>query len=450
LLPPNDPAIAGSLNNLGRIFLGEHRYVDARKALEESLHVYWASLSADHPRVLEGQALLKFADSAEASNNRFVKVFDVLDSGYRSWPFPAFGLIFVGIGIIIFAFPRIIKATGIPYFDLKSPLRKIFRYVFLGFAILWTAIAFFGTYSQYLRHKALAQGNSCGVVEGPVEHFVPMPITGHAEESFSVRGIPFRYSDFIVTDGFNNTSSHGGPIKSDSYVRICYDPAGNIILRLEIRDFKGELKDYAKIGGFFPSSGEIQKDIAENTKNPAINPPWYSNLFIVLYILDFVATYALFVPYLRTFFRLKTTARNDCAIARPLEPERKIKLRNSTIYWDTENQTIWLRPRGFNLFQVPLTVAALKVDALGKSVIESEIRFSSGFPVVMILFLWTAYRVFSGTMPADPRLPLPTLFVGLAGLMFLISGFFMLGQYQSRMEKLIDDALAELGTSPAR
>jgi hypothetical protein len=32
-------------------------------------------------------------------------------------------------------------------------------------------------------------------------------------------------------------ASHGGPIGADSYVRICYDPKSNTILRLEIRDF---------------------------------------------------------------------------------------------------------------------------------------------------------------------------------------------------------------------
>jgi len=59
-----------------------------------------------------------------------------------------------------------------------------------------------------------------------------MPYTGHADESFNVAGVHFRYSDFGATDAFNNTASHGGPITKDSYVRICYDPSGNAILRL--------------------------------------------------------------------------------------------------------------------------------------------------------------------------------------------------------------------------
>src|SRR5712672_2359817 len=156
------------------------------------------------------------------NNDNFVKVFDIVDSGFRNWTFSAFGLIFVVVGIIIFVFPRIIKAIGIPNLNFESKSRTFFRYSFLGFAILWTAGTFFATYSVHLRHKALAEQNRCRVVEGTVEHFVPMPHSGHAQESFSVAGVPFRYSDFTITDGFNNTSSHGGPIRSNSYVRICY------------------------------------------------------------------------------------------------------------------------------------------------------------------------------------------------------------------------------------
>jgi len=91
---------------------------------------------------------------------------------------------------------------------------------------------------------------------------------------------------------------HGGPIKGDSYVRICYDPSGNVILRLYIRDFKGELKDYSKVRNIFPSREDFQKAFK---KDPAGAMPWYGDVFIVLYILDFIGIYALFVPYLRTF-----------------------------------------------------------------------------------------------------------------------------------------------------
>jgi tetratricopeptide (TPR) repeat protein len=440
LLPPNHMGIAGGLDNLGRIYLGERRYSDARQAFEESLRIYGASLPADHLRVVQNQTLLKRVDAAEQAAGHFFKVFDVLDSGFKDWTFSAFGLIFVAIGSVIFFFPNLIRAAGIPYLNVQSRLRTFSRYGFIGFAILWTSITFFATYSQYLRHRALAQENRCRAVEGAVEHFVPMPYGGHAQESFSVDGVPFRYSDFIVTDGFNNTSSHGGPINSDSYVRICYDPSGGAILRLEIRDFKGEIKDYAKAQSIFPKPADIQKI---NGKNVAISFPWYSNLFFVLYILDFVGIYVLYLPYIGTFFRLKTATVRDCSIPATLEVGRKVNLRNSKVSWDIESRTIWLRPRGFNLVQIPLMVAKLSSDDSRASITAYEIRFSSGFPVVIAVFLWTAYHLFSATMPANANLPSPALFVGIAAALFLIVGFFNLRIFRSRMDSLVEDVLSE-------
>ena len=181
LLPPNDLSIAGGLNNLGRIYLGERRYSDAREAFEESLRIYTSSLSRDHPRIFQGQALLKRVDNAKSAADHFVKVFDVLNSGFRDWTFPALGLVFVAIGVVILLFPNIIAATGIPYLNVRSTSQIIFRYGFVGFAILWTAISFFATYSEHVRHKALVQENRCRIVEGPVERFVPMPYSGHAQ-----------------------------------------------------------------------------------------------------------------------------------------------------------------------------------------------------------------------------------------------------------------------------
>lgn len=380
-------------------------------------------------------------ENGSLAEHRFVKVFDVGDAGYRDWTFPAFGLIFVVIGVIVFAFPNIMKATGIPYLNFKSKQSAFFRYSVVTFAVLWAAVAFWGTYAEHLRHKRLVQENRCRVVEGPVEHFVPMPVAGHASETFTVAGVRFSYSDFIVTNGFNNTAAYGGPINSNSYVRICYDPNHNAILRLEIRDFKGELRDYhSAFRNLFPTPRDGQKIVVPNRQ---ANIPWYSNLFVVLYILDFIAIQILFVPYLKTFIRVATTARN-CVISIRLEASRKVKLRNGLILLDAETRTIWLRPRGFNRFRISLMVAALKLDAQGKSIIGDEIRFSSGFPIIVLLFFWTAYEFFSATMPSVSGMPSPARFVGIPALFFLIVGFIHIRMLRSRMKILVEDALAEL------
>ncbi len=55
---------------------------------------------------------------------------------------------------------------------------------------------------------------------------------GHDTERFDVNGINFSYSDYMVTGGFNVTSSHGGPVREGLAVRICYKDGE--ILRLEV------------------------------------------------------------------------------------------------------------------------------------------------------------------------------------------------------------------------
>ena len=59
-----------------------------------------------------------------------------------------------------------------------------------------------------------------------------MPHQGHSLESFEVNGHRFAYSDYIVTAGFNNTQSHGGPIREGLQVRIV--AVDGRIARLEV------------------------------------------------------------------------------------------------------------------------------------------------------------------------------------------------------------------------
>jgi hypothetical protein len=78
---------------------------------------------------------------------------------------------------------------------------------------------------------ALKDGHA-SVVEGLVSDFTPMPVTGHASESFCVERHCFYYSDFDSSIGFHNAASRGGPIKQDLRLRVSF--LGNTILRLEV------------------------------------------------------------------------------------------------------------------------------------------------------------------------------------------------------------------------
>lgn len=161
----------------------------------------------------------------------FVTVFDLSQSGFKDWTFSAFGLIFIVAGALLVFAPNVMLRL-MP----KGPQgrgRRIFSWFFFCFAICWTALAFGQTYLSYVTlRRDLAAGNY-GTVEGAVEHFHPMPYTGHAMESFDVKGVHFEYSDYVETAAFNQTASHGGPIHEGVYVRIDY--VGNAIIRLEIR-----------------------------------------------------------------------------------------------------------------------------------------------------------------------------------------------------------------------
>jgi hypothetical protein len=164
---------------------------------------------------------------ARSSSEAYTTVFDVTQAGFRQWSFSAFGLIFVAVGL---ALPTLIR-LGI--FRQPPPwMQKWFPRVFLGFAIFWTATSFAATYGDYHAAVHAMRSNEAKFVEGIVTRFTPMPYTGHAMESFVVQGVRFEYSDYVITAGFNNAASHGGPIREGLPVRIWY--RGNEILRLDV------------------------------------------------------------------------------------------------------------------------------------------------------------------------------------------------------------------------
>lgn len=161
---------------------------------------------------------------------QFKTVFDAANQGYTTWWFPAFGLIFVCAGALL-VFKAPLMQRVMPH-GLQGRARKFFSWFFLIFAVLWVLGTFVSTYHGYRTAATELREGQYAVVEGPVTDFVPMPYTGHSEESFVVGGHRFSYSDYIVTSGFHNTASHGGPIHDGLYVRITY--VGNTILKLEI------------------------------------------------------------------------------------------------------------------------------------------------------------------------------------------------------------------------
>lgn len=134
------------------------------------------------------------------------------------------GLIIIAIGLIVIFLMKKLCAE-------KSKIT--FMYFWTGFGVLWTLLAFIFTGAEFAESIYVMKTDNYMEVEGIVENFKPMPFSGHQNESFTVNGVFFEYSDFGPSAGFNNTKSHGGPIDDNKYVKIRYNDG--LILQLWVK-----------------------------------------------------------------------------------------------------------------------------------------------------------------------------------------------------------------------
>jgi hypothetical protein len=158
--------------------------------------------------------------------------FDIAEAGYKSWSFPAFGLIFVAVGAVLVLTQDRWPSLLLTGWWAKHPRRQGLRTSLLRIRGLWTVVTFAATFFEYRSLQSARDNGDAQVVEGSVKNFIPMPASGHAMEKFCVRDRCFEYSDFVITTGFNNTASHAGPIKEGLPVRVTY--VGSAILKLEV------------------------------------------------------------------------------------------------------------------------------------------------------------------------------------------------------------------------
>ena len=114
----------------------------------------------------------------------------------------------------------------------------------IGFACLWSGLTFSTTFGQYTSLRSAYRRSQFSTVEGRVTNFRPMPYQGHQDECFSVQSQTFCYSDYVVTAGFNNSASHGGPVREGLPVRVSY--IGNTIVRLEVANNSPTTSNAAK------------------------------------------------------------------------------------------------------------------------------------------------------------------------------------------------------------
>jgi hypothetical protein len=123
---------------------------------------------------------------------------------------------------------------------IRRPRRWLaLAYIFFG-ALVSAGMVWFqhGWNRVVSQHHAVAsraaQDPATPMVEGRIENFRPAPAEGHQDESFTVNGVRFAYSDYVITGGFNQSQSHGGPLREGLLVRIHYIPLRNVIVKLEV------------------------------------------------------------------------------------------------------------------------------------------------------------------------------------------------------------------------
>jgi len=162
-----------------------------------------------------------------STQNDYYTVFTVLQ---QSVPWQARLILF---GIILFG----IIAAVVAIIQRSGRLSKSFIVLTVVVCAVFLLLTFYafsasGVQDMYARARAAYVQGQYSTVEGTVTNFHPMPYSGHQNETFSVDGMQFSYSDYVLIPCFNNTSSHGGPIREGLRVRIAY--SGNCILKLEV------------------------------------------------------------------------------------------------------------------------------------------------------------------------------------------------------------------------
>jgi len=157
-------------------------------------------------------------------DSHFVTVFDIAQK-HPDWN------ALIGLAICM------VVALGFCCWELLTKRRFNYSmaYVVFAFGAFIVGYGFYkdNTYGLPEGVAALREGR-VSVIEGRVHDFVPMPFSGHSNEQFTVNGVHFSYSDLEIHPCFNNTSSHGGPIRDGIWVRLSYER--NCILRIEVWD----------------------------------------------------------------------------------------------------------------------------------------------------------------------------------------------------------------------
>lgn len=105
----------------------------------------------------------------------------------------------------------------------------------MALLVTLAATGFLGTFLRYNEAQTILREGKALVVEGQIENFE----ASNKAESFSVAGIPFKYTvGGQGSPGFTRLSMDGGPLRAGLYIRIHYANLNgyNTILQLELKE----------------------------------------------------------------------------------------------------------------------------------------------------------------------------------------------------------------------
>jgi hypothetical protein len=158
-------------------------------------------------------------------------VFDISHRGPQYWWLLGIPLIMVTVGVSALRRP-----VGSPFRNRIVTGNRTFLLVYTGFAATVGIAAALSMATQYFALRSALAHGQYKVVEGVVTGFVPASGGDHHPEQFTVVTATGReeysYSWAGVTQGFNESRPHGGPMRDSLRVRIA-DVHG-VIARLEI------------------------------------------------------------------------------------------------------------------------------------------------------------------------------------------------------------------------
>ncbi len=150
-------------------------------------------------------------------SQKYVTIFDISQHPY--WD-----LVWLIMGIVL-GFPLVaILFDAIRH--RKLPDKGLLSVVF--FFLLFTVPILYFTRHTYVTLRSDYLNGKDFYTEGIVQNFKVYL----KQESFSVNGNQFSYSDYSPTMTFNNMASNGGPIREGLKVKIWF--VGNAILRLDV------------------------------------------------------------------------------------------------------------------------------------------------------------------------------------------------------------------------